>query len=137
MRVVARIGAQGYFSADVLVGDDEQAPPDTVETRPAAGFHRPRWDGTAWIEGMASADLLAAAKARKRSEIAQAFVEACTVLYPEIQDVFAIWLAVPEYAASPNGERPRAIRANIARLQDRLGAVAATATVEEVRGIVW
>jgi hypothetical protein len=74
-------------------------------------------------------------KARKRAELSRAFVEANTALYPEVESGFAIWLAVPEYAASPNGERPQSVRANISRLRKRLAAVEAASTVAEVEVI--
>ena len=137
MRTVSRIDAGGYFAGDVLLTDGQDAPQDTVATRPQEGFYRPRWTGTTWTEGMAVSGLLVAAKAAKRAELAGAFVGANTALYPEVEDVFSIWLAVPEYAADPNATRPTAIRANITRLRDRLAAVEAATTVAGVEAVAW
>lgn len=84
-----------------------------------------------------AAEILAAAKEAKRSELAQAFVAANTVLYPETAPEYAIWLAVPECAATPLAQRPQAIRANIARLQARLAAAGAATTLEAVGVVAW
>lgn len=96
------------------------------------------WDaGTGKPRPVNDAERLAAAKEAKRSELARAFVSANTVLYPETAPEYAIWLAVPEYAATPNGQRPQAIRANIARFRERLAAVNAASTLEAVAAVAW
>jgi hypothetical protein len=137
VKVVSRVDAAGLYMEDVVLTDSAALPPDHVEDRPSPGFHRPKWSGSEWVEGMAASEILASAKAAKRSELASAFVEACTNLYPEVDPTYAIWLAVPEYVENPRGTRPQAIKANIARLQDRLGKVNAATTVAEVGVIVW
>lgn len=137
MRTVARINADGLFACDVLLGDGQEMPPNHVESRPPEGFHAPKWTGSAWTEGKSQAERLAAAKEAKRAELAWAFVAANTTLYSETAPEYAIWLAVPEYAATPNGQRPQAIRANIARYRERLVAVNAAATEADVEGVVW
>lgn len=83
------------------------------------------------------AEKLGAAKEAKRAELALTFVSANTALYPETAPEYAIWLAVPEYAATPNAQRPQAIRTNIARLTVRLAAVNTATTVEAVVAVVW
>lgn len=96
------------------------------------------WDSaTAKPRLVNDAEKLAAAKESKRAEIARAFVVANTTLYPETAPDYAIWLAVPEYAATPNGQRPQAIRANIARLRVGLTAVEAASTVAAVVTVTW
>lgn len=137
MRVVAKVDSNGLFIGDVLLEDNAPTPRDAVETRPREGFRRPRYDGTAWTEGMATAEILTVVKSAKRAELAQAFVAANTVLYPEVSEEFAIWLAVPEYAASPNGARPTAIRSNILRFQDRRSKVDAATTEAGVLAVIW
>lgn len=47
------------------------------------------------------------------------------------------YVAVPEYAATPNGERPKAIRASIVRLRERLATVDAATTVEALGAVSW
>lgn len=77
------------------------------------------------------------AREAKRAELSRAFVVANTTLYPETEPEYAIWLAVPEYAATPNGERPKAVRANITRLRERLAAVDAATSVAAVEAVRW
>lgn len=137
MRTVARINADGLFVEDVLLGDGQEMPPSCIGSRPPEGFHAPKWTGSAWTEGKSQAERLVEAKEAKRAELARAFVAANTALYPEAAPEYAIWLAVPEYAATPNAQRPQAIRANIARLRERLAAVNAATTVEAVAAILW
>lgn len=136
MQVFSRLNRDGYFVEDVIA---EEMPEGCVESRPPEGYHRPKWNGVElrWVEGAAVPEVLSAAKAAKRSEISRAFVEANTALYPELEPQFAIWLAVPEYAASPNANRPTTIRANIARLRERFAAVEAATTVEQVKAVSW
>lgn len=96
------------------------------------------WDSaTGKLRPVNDADRLATAKEAKRAELAQAFVAANTALYPETAPEYAIWLAVPEYAAAPNSQRPQAVRANIARLRDRLAAVGTASTVAAVAALTW
>lgn len=96
------------------------------------------WDaGTGKPRPVSDAEKLAAAKEAKRSELARAFVAANTTLYPETAPEYAIWLAVPEYAATPTGQRPQAIRANIARLRERLAVVNTASTLEAVAAVAW
>lgn len=139
MKAVARIDGQGMFVEDVIVEDvvAEALPEGCIESRPQEGFHAPKWTGSAWTEGVATSELLSGAKDAKRSELARAFVAANTALYPELEPQFAIWLAVPEYATTPNGQRPQAIRENIARLREKLAAVESAPTVERVKAVAW
>ena len=137
MRVVSKIDAEGLLLEDVLLEDGAALPPGHIEERTPPGFHRPKWTGSAWTEGMTGAEILANAKSAKRDELARAFVGANTALYPEVEDAFSIWLAVPEYAADPNATRPTQIRANIAQLRDRLAAVEAATTVAGVEAVAW
>lgn len=96
------------------------------------------WDAaTAKPRPVNDPEKLGAAKEAKRGELARAFVSANTALYPETAPEYAIWLAVPEYAATPNAQRPQAIRANIARLRVGLAAVEAATTVAAVVAVVW
>lgn len=100
-------------------------------------------DGSVWDASSGKprllnvAEILAAAKEAKRSELARAFVAANTTLYPEVESEYAIWLAVPEYVASPSGTRPTVVRNNILRFQDRLSKVSAATTVAEVEAVTW
>lgn len=43
-----KIDEQGYFICDAFV---EEITELTIETPCPAGFYRPRWDGTQWVEG--------------------------------------------------------------------------------------
>lgn len=104
----------------------DEIPPDAV------------WDAASdKLRPVNDADRLATAKEAKRAEIARAFVAANTALYPETAPEYAIWLAVPEYAATPNGQRPQAVRANIARLRERLAAVETANTLAAVSAVAW
>lgn len=132
--IFSRVDRDGRFIEDVVA---EALPGGCIESRPPEGFQAPKWTGSAWTEGRAASEVLSDAKAAKRAELSRAFVEANTALYPETEAAFSIWLAVPEYAASPNGARPQAIRANIARLREKLAAVGAATTVERVRAVSW
>lgn len=137
MRTAAKIDAAGFFVEDVLLEDNEPGPAGVVESRPAEGFHRPKWDGSGWVEGKSVSELLVDAKIAKRSEIARAFVAANTALYSEVQEEFSVWLALPEYAADPGAERPTQILANISQFQQKLVEVDAAMTIEEVEAISW
>ena len=139
MRIVSRIDARGFFVEDVILGDDGPPPAGCVEERPLAGFDRPRWNGSGWEEGepKTEARIVEETRDAKRAELARAFVGAQSALYPEVDPAHAVWLAVPEYAASPNGQRPQAIRANVARLRGKLAAVEAAATIEAVGAVSW
>ena len=77
MRAVRKIDAQGLFVEDLLIADGEALPPACVEQRPPEGMRRPRWDGVAWRETAPTEEAVEAAKERKRTELQQAFVEAC------------------------------------------------------------
>lgn len=132
--IFSRVDRDGNFIEDVVA---EALPEGCIESRPQEGFHAPKWTGSSWTEGRAASEVLSDAKAAKLAELSRAFVEANTALYPETEAAFSIWLAVPEYAATPNGQRPQAIRANIARLRERLTAVNTASTVEAVAAVAW
>ncbi len=132
-----------------IVNPQDKQPCGTKYVRNAAEAENPALvfdtvpEGSVWDAATAKprlvndAEKLAAAKEAKRAELARAFVAANTALYPETAPEYAIWLAVPEYAATPNAERPQAIRANIARLRDRLATVNAATTLEAVGAVAW
>lgn len=52
MQQVYRIDANGYYVEPVLIDEDEETPPDCVETPFQDGMYKPQWDGTQWVEGL-------------------------------------------------------------------------------------
>ena len=47
---VRLIDEQGYFISDEFVDEDKLEPTHILTVCPA-GFYRPRWNGTEWVEG--------------------------------------------------------------------------------------
>ena len=54
MRFVRKIDENGMFIEDAFV---DELTALTVETPCPAGFYRPKWDGKAWVEGMALSEI--------------------------------------------------------------------------------
>lgn len=59
----------GNFLADIPQHPENETGPHIVTTLCPPGFHKPRWDGTAWVEGKAKSDLDALIVAQKSGQI--------------------------------------------------------------------
>lgn len=58
MYQVSRIDEDGYFLEPVVVEEGVVLVDEDIVAVPVPeGFHRPQWDGEAWIEGMSSEDI--------------------------------------------------------------------------------
>jgi hypothetical protein len=57
MKKVLKVDNQGFFMEDVILQDGEATPIDCIETQCHDGFYKPKWDGTAWIEGLTQAEI--------------------------------------------------------------------------------
>jgi len=135
MRQAAKVDAQGFFVEDVLLGDHDPTPPDTVKTRPQEGFHRPRWTGSAWEEGKPAAEILAVLKAQKRAEMEAAFAD-------ETAQSFGggpawVGVMVGALATDPRDARIAALKTRATKLRDKLAAVGAATTIEAVGAVRW
>jgi hypothetical protein len=54
MKFVRIIDTNGLFVEDAFADELTEL---TIETPCPAGFYRPRWDGTAWVEGLTQAEI--------------------------------------------------------------------------------
>jgi len=54
MIFVRKIDGNGMFVEDALVSELTEF---TVETPCPSGFHKPKWDGAQWIEGMSQSEI--------------------------------------------------------------------------------
>jgi hypothetical protein len=71
MKIGVAVDTNGFYVTDVLEGMalDEGM---TLVTVPCPdGFYKPKWDGSAWVEGKSSDDILNEAKAAKIAELNQ------------------------------------------------------------------
>lgn len=136
MRVVSRVDADGTFLGDVLLREGEPAPPDTVEGRPGEGFHRPRWDGSKWVEGKPSAEILTDLKAAKKRELEAAYARETAQSFGGGPDWVAILIAV--LATDIRDARVAELKTRLTKLQqkqtdaDNATTVAGDAGVEAI-----
>lgn len=52
MRKVIKVDANGLFAEDVILPDNEPTPEGCIDIECPAGFYKPKWTGTAWVEGL-------------------------------------------------------------------------------------
>ena len=57
MKKWIRIDENGFFVEDVLFDDGVIVDEDIVTTPVPEGSHRPRWNGTGWVEGLTQQEL--------------------------------------------------------------------------------
>lgn len=57
MKKVIQIDADGFFVEDVILQDSEKTPTDCVEVEVPQGLFHPKWNGTAWIEGLTQEEI--------------------------------------------------------------------------------
>jgi len=58
MKQIYKIDTNGYLVEVSIVQDDLKIPSDCIETKPQNGLHKPKWNGTEWIEGDAKSVLI-------------------------------------------------------------------------------
>lgn len=63
--IIAKIDEQGLFIEDILIKDNEETPTDCIEIPCPEGFHRPKWDGIGWVEGLTQEEIDAIKNAPK------------------------------------------------------------------------
>jgi hypothetical protein len=140
MRVVSKIDAGGLYTEDVLLEDGQALPSSCVEERPSEGFHRPKWDGSSWIEGKPTAEILEAAKASKRSQLKSAFRDHYEPTFEAgFLEVDYILDRLRRNLAVPQAERDKltAVASGIDKLRGLFAQVNAAPQVAEVEGISW
>lgn len=135
MRVVARIDAQGTFVEDVLLEDGAALPEGTVDTRPPEGFHRPRWDGSKWVEGKPSAEILESLKVAKRSEMEQAFATETAQSFGGGSGWPGVMVGV--LATNPQDTRISALRTRTQKLSQKLSDVSNATTTAGALAVAW
>lgn len=69
MKQVFRIDQYGFYIESVIINDNESTPPDCVDVFPTYGLYKPKWNGTDWIEGETTDNILAALKESKLVEL--------------------------------------------------------------------
>jgi len=68
MKLLHKIDANGFFIEDVILQDNEQATPDLISIQPV-GFHKPKWSGGKWVEGLTAPELTAVKNTQRKAEI--------------------------------------------------------------------
>lgn len=58
-RKVIRVDDEGLYLEDIIIGDYESTPEGCIDVECPGGFYRPKWDGSAWIEGMTPEEIAA------------------------------------------------------------------------------
>jgi hypothetical protein len=139
-RVVAKIGASGFFISDVLLEDGEPLPTGCIESRPPEGFYSPLWTGSAWAEGKPAAEILTERREAKEVELRGA----ADGWYQANVRSFEGAIVTAKYGRSGltalNAEERAvfdAMNANYTRLKGLIVQVRAAATLEEVEAISW
>lgn len=51
MKQVSKIDTNGFLLETILIDDGTELSSDLIETTCPNGFYRPKWDGSAWVEG--------------------------------------------------------------------------------------
>jgi len=51
MKQIYKIDTNGYLVEVLIVQDNLELPTDCINTKPQDGLHKPKWNGTEWIEG--------------------------------------------------------------------------------------
>lgn len=54
---VSRIDANGFYVEPVIVNSNDKLNADLIVEPVPPGFFSPKWDGTAWVEGLTPAEL--------------------------------------------------------------------------------
>lgn len=49
---VFKIDSEGFYLESIVISDDEVTPSDCVNIIPPEEFHKPKWTGSSWIEGL-------------------------------------------------------------------------------------
>lgn len=57
MKNVFRVDQEGYFVEPVRIAEKEKAPIDCVDVTPPNGLYNPKWNGSAWEEGMPQSEI--------------------------------------------------------------------------------
>jgi len=57
MRKVLKIDSNGFYIEDIILQDGKAIPSDCIEITCPDGFYKPKWNGTAWVEGLAQAEI--------------------------------------------------------------------------------
>lgn len=131
MRIVSSIDANGLFTGDVLLEEGEPLPAGTIDSRPPEGFHKPRWDGTAWVEGTSVAELLEKARRAKIAEIRSRVVLEASAIMP-------VWEFI--YIIRTNVNDPRSATLDtIAQKGRNIEAYlnASSRTLAEIKAVTW
>jgi len=67
MKQIYKIDSKGYLLEVLIVQDSLKLPIDCVETKPQDGLHKPKWNGTKWIEGDIKSVLVLNQSVKKQS----------------------------------------------------------------------
>ena len=133
--LVTWIDAQGFYEAHGEY-DGDTLPGNAVQGIHPEGLYKPRWDGTAWVEGETPEGLLRAAKARKKAYLRGKTTGLFSYLFPEAesQEEQVLRALYELYMQDPKGNLRR-IRAGIEKLDTALAAVDAASTIPDVEAI--
>jgi hypothetical protein len=141
MRVVAKIDAQGMYLEDLLLEDDQPLPAGTVATRPPEGFHTPKWDGSAWVEGKPEEEILEAKKPQKIAEIHAAAISELTPLFTSEHGKDELIFLLAAHVKSIAGAQADPRLAEVERVGSKALAkrdeVEAASTQAELESIEW
>ena len=76
MKKVLKIDNQGFFLEEVILEDDELTPSDCIEVEYLQGFQKPKWNGTAWVEGLSQAEIAELNKPKQQEPTEKDRIEA-------------------------------------------------------------
>jgi hypothetical protein len=141
MRAVTKIDAQGLYLEDVLLEDGEALPEGCIESRPPEGFHRPRWDGSGWVEGKPESEIV---EARKPEKIAQMHAAAIDELSPLFTDehgkdelIFLLAAHIKSIAGAQADPRLAEVERVGSKALAKKAQIEAATSAEELEAIEW
>jgi hypothetical protein len=142
MRVVSKIDEQGFFVEDVLLADNAALPSsEHVESRPPQGFHRPKWDGTSWVEGKPEEEIVESKRAGKIAEIHSAAVEELSPLFTSEHGKDELIFLLAAHIKSMAGAQadPRLVKVEEVgqKALAKRDRVEAATSLEELEAIRW
>jgi hypothetical protein len=143
MRVVSKIDEQGFFLEDVLLDNDAPLPSsEHVESRPPQGFHKPKWDGTSWVEGKPEGEILEDLKVAQIQDFHNRAITDLEEALPEGRDELqaihnATLIAVCERLGVPVDARMSAVDAVQRKAFAKKAQIEAAQSSEELEGISW